>query len=155
VDGDGTGAGPVVAFCNNGSIPAGYAVAGTDCAPDDAARWKDMTATFVDRDGDGQTVAIPATAICTGTALPAPYFAKASGNDCDDTRTSLTHWAVLYPDHDGDGAGGGAYAIMCIGQTTPPGFSPFGDDENDGDPVIGPLDPEDILDLVVLHSFAD
>jgi hypothetical protein len=148
-DSDGVGAGPAIALCNDGKLPAGDALTSTDCAPTDPARWQTLTYTSVDRDGDGFTAAESGT-LCSGASLAPPYFAKAVGNDCDDADPNLTHWAVLYPDLDGDGAGAGKYAIMCLGASIPASYSTYGDDENDGDPAIGPLAEEDLIDLLTL-----
>ncbi len=151
-DGDGVGAGAPQAQCV--AAPSqGYALTGNDCAPNDGSRWQLLAFSnrdYVDRDGDGATVTTPGQ-LCTGATLPPPYLNTASGNDCDDTRPTLTHWTVLYRDQDADGLGAGAYVISCIGSTSPAGFSIYGDDEDDGDPQIGPLDPAAIVDLVARH----
>jgi hypothetical protein len=147
-DGDGVGAGAGVTACTDGSHPAGTSLSSTDCAPTDKTRWQTLAYSAIDHDGDGATV--PANgSVCAGASLPLPYYASAQGNDCDDTNASLTHWDVLWPDKDKDGAGAGAYAFKCDGTTIPAGFSRYGDDENDADPKIGPLAPEDILDIVL------
>jgi hypothetical protein len=147
-DGDGVGAGSATTACTDGSIPAGTSFASTDCAPTDKTKWQTLAYSFVDRDGDGATV--PASgSVCAGASLPPPYSATAQGNDCDDTNKLLTHWDVVWPDLDADGAGAGAYVFKCDGPTIPAGFSRYGDDENDKDPKVGPLAPEDVLDIVL------
>jgi hypothetical protein len=102
----------------------------TDCAPDDPARWRTVTKLFVDRDGDGYTVAEPGS-IRAGEALPDPYRAAANGNDCDDADPARWRWLVLYPDKDGDGIGAPPRQITCSGATIPAGLSLAGWDEDD------------------------
>ena len=101
----------------------------------------------MDRDGDGATVAEQGT-ICAGAQLPPPYFAIANGTDCDDANAALTQWNILYPDNDGDGAGALPLQISCGTAATPPGYSRYGDDEDDSNAQVGPLPAADILDLV-------
>ncbi|RYZ46724.1 MAG: hypothetical protein EOO72_01335 [Myxococcaceae bacterium] len=134
-DGDGVGAGASTALCTNGQVPPPWSSLGTDCAAEDATRWRDLTASLADQDGDGFTAPIPATLVCTGAALPAPYHAKAVGNDCDDADPDLYRWMVLYPDRDGDGVGAPPRQVSCIGQAIPGGLSVYGDDTDDQDPV--------------------
>jgi hypothetical protein len=56
---------------------------------------------------------------------------------------------ICYPDKDGDGYGALPLKILCEGSTIPAGYSHYGDDEDDTNPKIGPLPPEDILDFVL------
>jgi hypothetical protein len=133
-DGDTVGAGEAVAFCTDGSVPAGYSPSGSDCAPDDSSHWQVLTYSHVDVDGDGYTT--PAEGqLCAGAALPPPYFVSASGNDCNDTDPSRFHWTVLYPDADGDGVGVPPRVVPCLGTQLPAGHSIYGFDPDDADPT--------------------
>ncbi|MCP3059722.1 hypothetical protein LXT21_13125 [Myxococcus sp. K38C18041901] len=140
LDGDGVGAGVAADQCTNGQTPANRSLLGSDCADDDASRWVSHAYQHVDRDEDGFTTPESGT-LCAAATLPAPYFIKATGNDCDDADAALIRWAVLYPDNDGDGVGTEPRRILCIGTTVPPGLSIFGDDTNDNDPSTV-TDPE-------------
>jgi hypothetical protein len=62
---------------------------------------------------------------------------------------TLTQWNILYRDNDGDGVGALPLQISCGGASTPPGYSRYGDDEDDANPQIGPLPVADILELVL------
>lgn len=149
-DSDGVGAGAGLLVCTDGSVPTGDSSSDSDCAPNDPARWRMLPYAYVDRDGDGATIA-EAGSVCAGASLPPPYFATAHGNDCDDGNASLTHWDIVYPDADGDGAGALPLVIQCSGAGgIAPGYSRYGDDEDDTNASVGPLPPEDILDLVLL-----
>jgi hypothetical protein len=129
-DDDGFGAGTGQAFCTAGAAPSGFVTSGTDCAPDDAQLWQKVNGVQLDRDGDGYTR--PESAVqCIGAALPDPWRAAASGNDCDDADTALWRWVVLYPDDDGDGVGTPPREVMCLGETIPAGWSPYGWDPDD------------------------
>ncbi len=149
-DGDGVGAGSGTLVCTNGSTPAGDTLTDSDCASTDPTKWQTLTYGFVDRDGDGITAPETGT-LCAGAALLPPYYATAHGNDCDDSSPALTQWEIVYPDKDGDGAGGLPLQILCEGPvfTLPAGYSRYGDDEDDTKASVGPLPPEDILDLVL------
>jgi hypothetical protein len=144
-DADGVGAGEATALCTNGTVPAPWVASHTDCAADDASRWQSLTYKHADLDGDGYTAPTTAGSVCSGATLPAPYFATAVGNDCDDTDDGLFRWAVLYPDHDGDGVGAPPRQVLCIGTSVPGGMSIFGDDANDNDPGQHVDDEEDEL----------
>lgn len=147
-DGDGIGAGPALLRCTNGAPPPGYALTGTDCNDSDAARWTLVAYRGIDADADGVTV--PATGqLCTNGTLPPPYTAAENGNDCDDSNPALTRYAVLYPDQDGDGVGAPPREIRCIGAAVPPGVTPGGYDDDDGDPAVIELDDEE-QDLLLL-----
>lgn len=147
-DGDGVGAGDAVALCTDGTVPAPWSAQGTDCAAEDAARWRQAAYAHVDRDADGHTHPEAGT-VCTGASLPAPYFTQATGNDCDDTDAALYRSVVLYPDMDGDGVGTSPRTIPCIGAQTPLGFSLKGYDVDDSDASIQE-DPEDDLMLELI-----
>jgi hypothetical protein len=136
-DGDGVGAGAPVAFCTDGAVPPGYSAQGTDCAPDDPSRWQTLAYAAVDRDGDGATAREVGT-VCVGAALPAPYRATASGNDCDDADPTRWRWVVLYPDRDGDGIGAPPRDVQCLGSAIPTGWSIFGYDPDDTNPAALP-----------------
>lgn len=140
-DGDGFGAGAPVALCTDGNVPAGYAVAGGDCASQDPAAWR--TLDLVDRDGDGRTATdVP---ICVGASAPEPYREMASGNDCDDANADLYRWIVAYRDQDGDGLGAGVRSILCLGAALPSAWSSVGGDGNDADPAVGRTFTDDDL----------
>jgi hypothetical protein len=147
-DGDGAGAGPAILLCNDGSVPPGDSASDTDCAPADRSLWQSLAYAYVDRDGDGATMPESGTQ-CSGAALAPPYLVKASGRDCDDADATRTGWRAVYPDGDADGAGAGVYRVECLGSTPPAGASFFGDDEDDADPKVGPLDPVDLLDFIL------
>lgn len=134
-DGDGIGAGTARSFCTDGSVPAGYAVAGTDCAPDDPAKWRAVVDPPVDRDWDGYTAHEGAT-LCAGAVLHEPYVAADRGVDCDDSEPSVYRWVTLYRDQDGDGVGARprSGAWTCVGASLPAGFSAVGYDVDDSDP---------------------
>lgn len=134
-DGDGTGAGPSLAFCTDGSIPADHAPRGGDCAPTDAAAWRVASYAYMDGDRDGYTVK-EAGQVCAGATLPDPYRAAANGNDCDDDDPALYRWVVLYRDLDGDGVGAGTRTIPCLGEAIPEGFSTGGYDADDSNPGV-------------------
>lgn len=133
-DGDGVGAGIPITICSNGSVPPGYSLVGTDCAPNDPTAWRAVSSLPVDRDGDGITVVEPVQ-LCLGDTAPAPYVTVEMGNDCDDANPSLFQWVPLYRDQDGDGIGAGSRAISCIGTERPAAWSRIGADFNDLDPT--------------------
>lgn len=135
LDGDGAGAGASETLCTDGSVPPHWSTVGTDCADDDATRWIGRNYTHVDRDLDGATMPEQG-GICSGGTLPAPYFTKATGNDCDDADPERTRWVVLYPDQDGDGVGAEPRQIPCLGATLPLGMSIYGYDVDDDDPEV-------------------
>lgn len=147
-DGDGVGAGESTQLCTSGQVPPPWSGVGTDCAADDATLWRQLAYSHVDRDADGATAPEKGSA-CAGAALPAPYFTRASGNDCDETDPTRTRWMVLYPDHDGDGVGAEPRQVSCIGATIPPGWSIYGYDTNDNDPNLSE-DAESDLELELL-----
>jgi hypothetical protein len=144
-DGDGVGAGPPIQLCTDGTVPRGYALAGTDCAPGDGTRWRAVVNPPADRDGDGFTLR-EQTTLCVGATLPEPYREVANGNDCDDARPDLFRWVVLYRDQDGDGIGASPRSILCVGAALPAGYSVVGYDSNDLDPSVtsGPSAADDL-----------
>ncbi|MFY2562039.1 hypothetical protein ACN469_30880 [Corallococcus terminator] len=143
LDGDGVGAGASETLCTDGQVPASWSTVGTDCADDDATRWIGRNYTHVDRDADGATTP-ERGGVCAGGTLPAPYFTKATGNDCDDADSERTRWVVLYPDLDGDGVGAEPRQIPCLGATLPPGMSIYGYDVNDNDPEVSVAMEDDL-----------
>ncbi|AGC48251.1 hypothetical protein MYSTI_06979 [Myxococcus stipitatus DSM 14675] len=149
-DGDGVGAGEAAQVCTNGQVPPPLSAVGTDCAANDATAWQQLAYAHVDRDADGAT-APEKGSVCAGTTLLAPYFTKASGNDCDETDPARTRWVVLYPDHDGDGVGAEPRQVTCLGTTIPSGWSVYGYDTNDNDPGTT-ADEESDLELELLLS---
>lgn len=136
-DGDQVGAGAARSFCTNGSLPTGFAIEGTDCAPGDATRWSTVADPPVDRDGDGHT-AREGMPLCIGAVLPDPYVAAARGIDCDDAGALLYRWVTLYRDEDGDGIGARPRSApwTCAGESLPAGFSAMGYDVDDADPTV-------------------
>lgn len=149
-DGDMVGAGDAMVFCTDGSLPAGYSRSGSDCAPDDSSRWEVLTYAHVDVDGDGHTT--PAEGqLCTGPALPPPYFASASGNDCNDADPARFHWTVLYPDADGDGVGVPPRVVPCLGTQLPAAHSIFGFDPDDADPTT--REPAEIPEIELILAW--
>ncbi|WP_434299071.1 hypothetical protein [Corallococcus exiguus] len=135
-DGDGVGAGAPTVLCTNGQVPSPWSDRGTDCAEEDAARWQKLTALHADRDEDGVTAPIPAQFVCSGQALPAPYFFKAVGQDCDDADAARYRWTYLYRDQDADGVGATPRQMTCIGQSVLAGWSRYGDDSDDHDAAV-------------------
>ncbi|RKG61717.1 hypothetical protein D7V80_33400 [Corallococcus sp. CA054B] len=135
-DGDGVGAGAPTVLCTNGQVPSPWSDRDTDCAEEDAARWQKLTALHADQDGDGVTAPIPAQRVCSGEALPAPYFFKAVGNDCDDADAARYRWTYLYRDQDADGVGATPREMMCIGASAVAGWSRYGDDADDNDAAV-------------------
>lgn len=144
-DGDGVGAGEPESLCTNGQVPAPGSALGTDCADDDATRWRQHAYAHVDRDEDGATTPEQG-GLCAADTLPAPYFTKATGNDCDDADVERSRWVVLYPDLDGDGVGAEPRQIPCLGAALPPGMSLHGYDVDDSDPEVN-MDAEDDLQV--------
>ncbi len=131
-------------------LPPYYAAAhGNDCNDNDGTRWALLTYHGIDADRDGVTV--PATGqLCTDGTLPPPHTASENGHDCNDNDATLTHFSVLYPDHDEDGVGAPPRQILCLGATNPDGLVPGGYDEDDADPaVIETDDFDELLDLVL------
>ncbi|WP_147469154.1 hypothetical protein [Corallococcus sp. AB045] len=135
-DGDGVGAGASTLLCTNGQVPSPWSASDTDCDAQDAARWQDLEATHADHDGDGFTAPIPAQRFCTGKALPPPYFAKAVGNDCDDSDADRYRWLFLYRDQDADGVGAPPRQMTCLGPAVLAGWSRYGDDADDNDTAV-------------------
>jgi hypothetical protein len=149
-DGDGFGAGPAQQACTDGTLPRGFATTGTDCDDGDAARWALLTYRAIDSDGDGVTVTATGQ-VCTNGTLPPPFKATPNGNDCNDNDPALTHFAVLYPDHDGDGVGAPPRQITCIGAALPAGLAIGGFDDDDSDPSVIEVD-DDELDLLLFGT---
>ena len=151
-DGDGFTTPSMGTRCTAGSLAPPYYAApvGNDCNDADAAHWAWLSYVAIDTDGDGATT--PASGQrCTDGVLPAPYRATASGNDCDDGNATLTHFAVLYPDLDGDGVGSSPRQVRCLGETTPAGLVSGGYDEDDTNPaVIETEEFDELIDLIVL-----
>ncbi|RKG98924.1 hypothetical protein [Corallococcus carmarthensis] len=135
-DGDGVGAGASTVLCTHGQVPSPWSATGTDCDAQDATRWQDLSASHADQDGDGFTAPIPAQTFCTGKALPAPYFSKAVGNDCDDADAARYRWTYLYRDQDADGVGATPRQMTCLGPAVLAGWSLYGDDTDDNDAAV-------------------
>ena len=148
-DGDGIGAGTGEAYCTDGSAPVGHSLQGSDCAPQEAARWQQLAYSHVDMDGDGHSVPSSGS-LCAGQDLPPSYLTRAAGNDCDDARAAFSRWTVLYLDADGDGFGAGAREVQCIGATLPQNRSLFGDDADDADPNLQKEDDDELELLLAL-----
>ncbi|NOK18291.1 hypothetical protein [Corallococcus carmarthensis] len=135
-DGDGVGAGASTMLCTHGQVPSPWSATGTDCDAQDATRWQNLSAAHADHDGDGFTAPIPAQTFCTGKALPAPYFSKAVGNDCDDADAARYRWIYLYRDQDADGVGATPRQMTCLGPALLAGWSLYGDDTDDNDAAV-------------------
>jgi hypothetical protein len=120
-DDDGWGAGEPAGFCAPG-LPVHWALLPGDCAEGDASRFRLLAYGYADLDRDG-VLAEHTGEVCSGWALPACYSTSAYPLDCDDAdRDRWTSW-VAYPDADGDTYGAGAARSLCIGATTPAGWS--------------------------------
>lgn len=132
VDGDGFGAELPEALCVDERNPTGYVATGTDCAPEEASRWRLLPYSLRDADGDGWTVALSG-AVCTGTSLPPGYPQVARGNDCDDSARERWQARSAYVDTDGDGFGAGPQVIRCMGATMEAGHADRGEDCAPGD----------------------
>jgi hypothetical protein len=150
LDGDGEGAGSAQFQCTDGSVPSLWSRTGWDCAPEDSARWRTWSYSFLDLDGDGHTVR-SSGAICASATRPAGYLTQGSGNDCDDANAIVFRWSVLYPDRDGDTVGAPPRTVQCIGQSLPMGYSIYGDDVNDDDPNQRVDVEQDELDELTLE----
>ncbi|QRN96548.1 hypothetical protein JRI60_47395 [Archangium violaceum] len=129
---DGIGAGEAEKRCSGTQPPRGYSLQATDCAPEDAVRWRQLSYFFRDVDGDGFTVASSGQ-VCGGEQLPAGYTLVSSGSDCDDTQA--TRWALVtsYVDTDGDGFGTGDAVLQCTTGIPELGYAPRGQDCAPGD----------------------
>jgi hypothetical protein len=121
-DGDGVGAGPGIGRCGGATPPRGLAAVAGDCAPDDAARWRELPYLYRDADGDGATVP-QVGVVCAGVALPAGYADAPSGDDCDDRDEAVSVSMQAYGDADADGVGAGAPVVLCTGGALPPGWA--------------------------------
>jgi hypothetical protein len=142
-DGRGDAGGAQVARCAGDPAPAGYSFTFGDCDDADATRWEIRTA-FRDADGDGRGGA--AETVCGGSAPPSGYLA--SGDDCDDSDAARFRGFVRYPDADGDGVGASPRDVPCVGEPGAEplpgaGFSVFGWDPDDGDPLVTDQPEED------------
>jgi hypothetical protein len=150
-DGDGFTTPSLGMRCTAGTLPPPYYAApvGDDCDDTDAAHWALLTYQAIDGDGDGATVAAFGQ-LCTAGTLPPPFRASPSGHDCNDGDPTVTHFAVLYPDQDGDGVGAPPRQVLCLGAAIPAGLVPGGYDEDDTDPaVIETEDFDDLLDIIL------
>jgi len=95
-DGDGYGVGAATVSCTG--QPAGTSTNNTDCAPDDATKWK-RSNLFIDQDGDGYNNGFPPQAMCYGNILPLGYASVNIGSDCDDTNKNINSNAVEIPNN--------------------------------------------------------
>jgi hypothetical protein len=145
-DGDRVGSGTASWVCTDVGAPAGFALEGTDCAPNDAAAWRAVD--LVDRDGDGFTAVEPVPT-CVGATLPEPFRSTAVGKDCDDADPAAFAWTIVYRDQDGDGVGVRPRSISCIGAAIPSGWSRLGYDADDLDPGVTSGPPADDLALLL------
>lgn len=93
-----------------------------DCDDTSVARWANRHYEAVDADLDGHLAAVSGD-VCTGTALPPPYFATmpaGAESDCDES--DATRWRLLSfasRDLDGDGYRANVAGTQC-GQPTLP-----------------------------------
>jgi hypothetical protein len=98
----------------------------SDCAPTDKSRWQVLSYQAVDVDSDAHPANVPGQ-ICSGTSLPAGYFAakvEDANVDCDDANAS--RWQLLSyagVDLDGDGHRIASAGQMCAGNSLPAGYS--------------------------------
>jgi hypothetical protein len=125
-DQDGVGAGTRQTLCAGTTRPAGYADTDSDCAPEDASRWRTVSPRYRDADEDGFTVA-PGGPLCLG-ASTAGHPDISQGPDCDDTRADVHQSLQVYADTDGDGVGADAAMTACTDGSTPAGHSLQGTD---------------------------
>ncbi|WP_338263191.1 hypothetical protein [Corallococcus caeni] len=127
-DGDGVGLGEATSICGAATVPTGYSMQATDCAPQDASRWRLLGFYYRDADGDTYTVAQNG-ALCGGVALPAGYSTqRLSGEDCDDTNAAAFRSMTAWADTDGDGVGAGASTVLCTNGQLPSPWSASGTD---------------------------
>jgi Putative metal-binding motif/Secretion system C-terminal sorting domain len=85
-DGDGFGAGAAIFSCTG--QPANTSTNNTDCAPNDATKWRTANF-FVDADNDGYNNGFPATSQCYGATTPSGFVAVNNGVDCNDNNASV------------------------------------------------------------------
>ncbi len=93
-DGDGFGIGVATVSCSG--PPANSSTNNTDCAPNDASKWR-ASNLYVDQDGDKYSNGFPPTSICYGSALPNGYTAVYIGTDCLDTNLEMNPNATEVP----------------------------------------------------------
>jgi hypothetical protein len=98
-DGDGFGTGTATVSCSG--QPAGTATNNTDCAPNDAAKWR-VSNLFFDQDEDSYNNGFPSVSICYGTDIPSGYTSSNIGTDCDDTNFKINSHAVEIPNNGKD-----------------------------------------------------
>lgn len=95
-DGDGFGSGTVTVSCSG--QPAGTATNNTDCAPNDASKWRALDL-LVDQDGDGYNNGFPTVSVCYGANIPSGYTFGNIGTDCDDANIKVNPNAVEIPNN--------------------------------------------------------
>lgn len=95
-DGDSFGSGTATVSCSG--QPAGTSTNNTDCAPNDANRWRSASL-YVDQDGDGYNNGFPRVSYCYGAVLPTGYTLVNIGTDCDDTNSKINPNAVEIPNN--------------------------------------------------------
>lgn len=95
-DGDGFGTGTATVSCTG--QPPGTSIYDTDCAPNDASKWRTANV-FTDQDLDGYNNGFPATPLCYGSLLPAGYTTVNIGTDCIDTNKNINSNAVEIPNN--------------------------------------------------------
>lgn len=138
LDGAGEGAQQVVCT-GGGALPTGFALEGGDCAPADGTRWRELGYQYRDADGDLRFAAAwgawPPPTVCAGDTLPPGFADSAAGldDDCDDADPAAWRTVYAWPDDDGDGAGEGTAAGLCVGSTLPPPWTGTGHDCAPGD----------------------
>jgi len=94
-DGDGFGAGAAIPSCTG--QPANTVLNNTDCAPNDATKWR-TGSFYVDADNDGYYNGNPeTTAVCYGATVPAGYVSEIIGTDCDDSNANANPNHVEIP----------------------------------------------------------
>ena len=95
-DGDGFGSGTATVSCSG--QPPGTATNNTDCAPNDAAKWR-VSELLIDQDGDGYNNGFPRVSVCYGASIPSGYTSGNIGTDCDDVNIRVNPNAAEIPNN--------------------------------------------------------
>jgi|GEM_PF-3582242 len=91
LDADADGYGDPLSSIVSCTQPQGYVTNNTDCAPQDADRWRTATL-YIDSDSDGYDAGT--ASICYGSTIPSGYRETTRGRDCNDANTSVNAGAV-------------------------------------------------------------
>ena len=95
-DNDGFGSGTATVSCSG--QPIGTVANNTDCAPNDATKWR-ASNLLIDQDGDGYNDGFPAASVCYGANVPSGYTTSNIGTDCDDANVKVNPNAVEIPNN--------------------------------------------------------